>query len=239
MASTVPKAVLYYYPKSIWCAAVLLALEEKGYGNDDIDKKQVDLASGGNFDPTFLRLNPKATVPTLVVPLEKTLTDEVESRYKALTETEVTIIDLLDKSRSAMSRTHTTSTAPAPSLRPATFAFSAKSKIIIDAIHSEEGNPNHLAYVNARNEVALRTLATDKLPVLIRREKALAKYISEAEQGKLHVSAKTKAFWQEKKTAVHSMRQLRNWRHTLGQAWPYQKILKLRAYKEKQRNAVN
>ncbi|KAG6890425.1 hypothetical protein C0995_008779 [Termitomyces sp. Mi166 len=179
MANTVPKAVLYYYPKSIWSAA----------------------ASGGNFDPTFLRLNPKATVPTLVVPIEKTLADEVESRYKALIETEA-IIDFLDKSRSAMSRTHTTSTAPAPSLRPATFAFSTKSKTIIDAIHSEEGNPNHLTYVNARNEAALRTLAEDKLPALMRKQKALAKYISDAEQEKLHVSVKTKAFWQEKKTAV-------------------------------------
>lgn len=101
-----------------------------------------------------------------------------------------------------MSRTHTTSTAPAPSLRPATLAFSTKSKIIIDAIHSEEGNPNHLGYVNARDEATLRTLAAEKLPGLARKQKVLAKYIAEAEQGELHVSAKTKAFWQEKKTAV-------------------------------------
>ncbi|KAG5352276.1 hypothetical protein C0989_003024 [Termitomyces sp. Mn162] len=112
------------------------------------------------------------------------------------------IIDFLDKSRSAMSRTHTTSSAPAPSLRPATFAFSTKSKAIIDAIHSEEGNPNHLTYVNARNETALRALAADRLPGLSRQHKALAKHISDADQGKLHVSAKTKAFWQEKMVAV-------------------------------------
>jgi hypothetical protein len=30
-----------------------------------------------------------ATVPTLVVPLQRTLTDDVESRYKAITETKV------------------------------------------------------------------------------------------------------------------------------------------------------
>ena len=100
-----------------------------------------------------------------------------------------------------MSRTHTTSAAPAPSLRPATFAFSTKSKAIIDAIHSEKGNPNHLTYVNARHEAALRTWAADRLPGLSRKRKALAKYISDADQGKLHVSAKTMAFWQEKKAA--------------------------------------
>jgi glutathione S-transferase len=44
---------------------------------------------GENFDPTYLRLNPKATVPTLVVPLEKTLSGDVTSRFKAITETKV------------------------------------------------------------------------------------------------------------------------------------------------------
>ncbi|KAG6882139.1 hypothetical protein C0992_012640, partial [Termitomyces sp. T32_za158] len=46
------------------------------------------------------------------------------------------------------------------------------------------------------------TLAADRLPGLTRKQKALAKYISEAEQAKLQVSAKTKAFWQEKQNAV-------------------------------------
>ncbi|KAG6911980.1 hypothetical protein DXG01_000228 [Tephrocybe rancida] len=201
MSSTIPKAVLYYSPNSVWSAAVLLTLEEKGYGIDEIDRKQVDLANGGNYSLTFLRLNSKGTVPTLVVPMQNTLGDGVESRYKALTETEA-IIDFLDKSRSAMSRTRTTSQAPAPALRPATIEFSTKTKTIIDALHSEEGNPNHLGFVNARNDVALRTLAADKLQRFTRIEKALSQYISDAEQDKLHVSAKTKTFWQEKKAAV-------------------------------------
>ncbi|KAG6857539.1 hypothetical protein H0H87_000138 [Tephrocybe sp. NHM501043] len=201
MASTIPKAVLYYAPNSIWSAAVLLTLEEKGYGADEIDRKQVDLVNGANFDPTFLRLNPKATLPTLVVPMQNTLADGVNSRYKALTETEA-IIDFLDKSRSATSRTRTTSHAPAPALRPATIAFNTKTKTIIDALHSEGGNPNHLAYVNARNEAALQMLTVEKLPVLTRKHKALDQYISDADNDKLQVSLKTKDFWQRKKEAV-------------------------------------
>ncbi|KAF8078647.1 hypothetical protein FPV67DRAFT_1465941 [Lyophyllum atratum] len=201
MSNAIPKAVLYYSPASVWSAAVLLALEEKGYGDDEIDRKHVDLRKGDNFDPTFLRLNPNATVPTLVVPMQKTLADDVESRYKALTDTE-TIIEFLDKSRSAMSRTHTTSTAPAPALAPATIAFATKSKSIIDDLHSEDANPNLLKYINARNQAALQSLAGETLPVLTHRQKALAKYLSEAEEEKIHVSVKTKAFWQEKKAAV-------------------------------------
>lgn len=46
-------------------------------------------AKGENYDPTFLRLNPKATVPTLIVPLSNTLSEEVDSRYKAITESTV------------------------------------------------------------------------------------------------------------------------------------------------------
>ncbi|KAF5385320.1 hypothetical protein D9615_001504 [Tricholomella constricta] len=201
MSSGIPKAVLYYSPVSVWSAAVLLTLEEKGYGADEIDRKQVDLTIGENYDPTFLRLNPKATVPTLVVPMQKTLTEDVESRYKALTETQP-IIEFLDKSRSTISRTHTTSTAPAPALAPATIAFASKTKTIIDVIHSEDANPNHLAYTNARDDTALRTLASETLPALTGKQKSLARYITDAEQEKIHVSEKTKAFWRDKKAAV-------------------------------------
>ncbi|KAG6825313.1 hypothetical protein H0H92_004085, partial [Tricholoma furcatifolium] len=202
---------------------VLLTLEEKGYGIDEIDRKQVDLgkilsrvacpgsslyahiaANGANFDPTFLRLNPKGTVPTLVVPMEKTLANDVESRYKALTETEL-IIDFLDKSRSATSRTRTTSSAPAPTLHPATIAFSTRSKAIIDVLHSKEGDPNYLTSHNARNEASLRTLAADKLAVLSRKHKVLEQYISDAEQDKLQISLKMKPLWQAKKTGVDTL----------------------------------
>ena len=61
MSTGIPKAVLYYYPASIWSASgvylppfnvpailtirflVLLALEEKGYAPEEYDLKIVDL----------------------------------------------------------------------------------------------------------------------------------------------------------------------------------------------------
>jgi len=180
----------------------LLALEEKGYGDDEIDRRIVDLGKGENFDPTFLRLSPKATVPILVVPLQRTLTDDVESRYKAVTETK-SIVQFLDTSRSAMSRTHTTSAAPAPALTPATIAFATKCKTIIDDIlHSEAGNPNNLRYLNARDENSLEILADQILPVFTEKQKALTQYLSDAANEKIHVSDKVKTLWSEKKDAT-------------------------------------
>jgi len=173
--------------------------EEKGYGEDEVDLKVVDLGKGENFAPSFLRLNPKATVPTLVVPLQRTLSQDVESRYRALTETRA-IVDFLDKSRSAVSRTHTTSSAPAPALAPATISFSDTSMKIIDGtLHSEESSPNTLTYLNARDLDSLRTLAKAILPLFIARQSALAGYLSDAECENIHVSDKTKKFWQDKK----------------------------------------
>lgn len=200
MSSQLPKAVLYYYPQSVWSSAALLALEEKGYGEDEVDLKVVDLVKGENYAPSFLRLNPKATVPTLVVPLQRTLSQDVESRYKALTETKA-VVAFLDKSRSVLSRTHTTSSAPAPALAPATISFSDTSTEIIDGtLHSDESSPNTLAYLNARDLDSLRALAENFLPLFSGKHSALIGYLSDAECEAIHVSDKTKKFWQDKKT---------------------------------------
>jgi hypothetical protein len=193
--------------------------EEKGYGDDELSLKVVDLGKGENFDPTYLRLNPKATVPTLVVPLQNTLSEDVDSRFKAITETKVNlcfshqamilmhmskqaIVEFLDKSRSAVSRTHTTSFAPAPSLAPATIAINTTCETIIGDLHSEEGNPNNLRYLNARDERSLCNLAKETIPLLAGKQKALVHHISNAENNKIHVSQKVIKFWGEKKAAV-------------------------------------
>lgn len=176
-----------------------MTLDEKGYGSDEVDLKVVDTAKAENFSPAFLRLNPKATVPTLVVPLEKTLSEEVDSRYKALTDAK-TIVEFLDKSRSPLSRTHTTSTAPAPALAPATIAFATKSNTIIEQLlYSDHGNPNHLLYYAAVDEPALRILAEKLAPFLQGREQALNQYISEAESNVIRVSEKVKTLWRSKR----------------------------------------
>ncbi|KAF5375009.1 hypothetical protein D9758_000305 [Tetrapyrgos nigripes] len=216
--SAIPKAVLYYYPLSVWSSATLLALEEKGYGDNDVDLKIVDLcksyrslrlndsqgeiAKGENYGPPFLRLNAKARVPTLVVPLQKTLGEDVESRYKAITETKA-IIGFLDKSRSPLSRTNTTSDAPAPSLMPASIAFLATSKTIVEEIlHSEQNDPNNLTYVNARDDTSLRVLSESLLPYFKGRQEALAGYLADPES---RVTDKVKNFWRTKKEAIDAL----------------------------------
>ncbi|KAI0778236.1 hypothetical protein BD413DRAFT_103020 [Trametes elegans] len=199
-ASHVPKAALYYFHGSVWATVPLLALEEKGYGSDEIDLKEVDIAKGENFTPSYLRLNPHGTVPTLVVPLQKTLAPEIESRYKAIQDTKA-IVEFLDKSRSAQSRTHTTSSAPSPSLAPATIAFSTLSNQIIELLHSPVADPNALFYLNARSEGELPALAKQLLPFLHGRRETLVKLLADSDSGELQVSDKTRAFWEVKKIA--------------------------------------
>ncbi|RPD82505.1 hypothetical protein L226DRAFT_578786 [Lentinus tigrinus ALCF2SS1-7] len=217
MSQPVPKAALYYSPASIWASVPLLALEEKGYGSDEVDLKEVNLATGENFRPSYLRLNPAGTVPTLVVPLQKTLSPEIESRYKAIQDTKAcqshpnsthilthhqAIVEFLDKSRSAQSRTHTTSTAPSPSLAPATIAFNVVSGQIIELLHSHGADPNALFYMNARTEGELKELAKTLLPFVSGRRETLSKLLADSDSGALHVSEKTKAFWQVKLIAT-------------------------------------
>jgi glutathione S-transferase len=202
--STVPKAVLYYDPRSTWSLAVLLALEEKGYGKDEIDLKLVDLSKGENFSPSFLRINPTATVPTMVVPFENTLSADMESRYKAITDTEA-IIAFLDKSRSIMSHTHTTSAAPAPALSPATVSLSATAKSIIALVHSSPASPELLFYFNARDSATLKTVSPSVSTFLKGRKTALEHYLAENETKEIRVSEKTKKFWQEKKNTTEEL----------------------------------
>ncbi|EAU93133.1 hypothetical protein CC1G_12668 [Coprinopsis cinerea okayama7 len=199
--TSIPKAALYYYPRSIWSAVALLALEEKGYGADEVDLRIVDIWKGENYDPTFLRLNPKATVPTLVVPLSNTLSDEIDSRYKAITES-IAIAEFLDKSRSLVSRTHTTSSAPAPALAPATIAATDIARVVIGLLHSEEANPNHLRYKNARDDASLKVLAKEVLHIVQAKRDALKKHLADAEGEVIHVSEKVKKFWQERLESV-------------------------------------
>jgi len=200
----IPKAVLYHDYRSAWSLAVLLALEEKGYGKDELDLRPVDLSKGETFSPTFLRINSKGTVPTLVVPFEDTLSSDMESRYKAVTDTEA-LISFLDKSRSVMSHTHTTSVAPAPALSPATVALSSTAKSIIGLLHSSPASPEQLFYLNAKDLPALRKIAPSVSAFLKGRKGALERYLEENETNEVRVSEKTKSFWLEKKSEIEDL----------------------------------
>ncbi|KAH7925182.1 hypothetical protein BV22DRAFT_1195345 [Leucogyrophana mollusca] len=201
---TIPKAVLYHSPDSVWSATALLALHEKGYGDDEVGLRIVDLTKGEEYAPSFLRLNPKATVPTLIVPLKGSLVPDIESRYKAITDIK-SLVEFLDKSRSATSRTHTTSAAPAPSLSPATIAFATTSAKIIDEIHSSDVSPETLQHLNARDPASLQILAKSLAPTLKARQEALTGYLSDSEGEDAQISEKTRTFWKDKKTATETL----------------------------------
>ncbi len=69
---------LYHFNNSVCSEKVRLVLNEKGV--TDWESREVDLFAGGQFDPEYLKLNPKAVVPTLVdnghVLIESTLIAE-------------------------------------------------------------------------------------------------------------------------------------------------------------------
>jgi glutathione S-transferase len=55
---------LYHFNNSVCSEKVRMVLAEKGV--TDWDSREVDLFTGEQFDPAYLKLNPKAVVPTLV-----------------------------------------------------------------------------------------------------------------------------------------------------------------------------
>jgi len=59
------KPVFYTFGGSVWAAVDELAIPELGYGPNDIETKVVNLVQGENFKPSFLEINPNATLPTL------------------------------------------------------------------------------------------------------------------------------------------------------------------------------
>jgi len=58
------KPVVYTFAHSVWAAVAEIAVAELGV---DVEFKTVDLLNGANFEPTFLKLNPAGTLPTLTV----------------------------------------------------------------------------------------------------------------------------------------------------------------------------
>ncbi|KAF7306906.1 Glycosyltransferase family 31 protein [Mycena indigotica] len=205
--TSLPKAVLYYSESNCWSDATMIALAEKGYTSDELDKKIVDISKGENLILPYLRINIKGTVPTLVVPFQDSLSGDVESRYKALSDPKA-IIDFLDEARGSVSRTRTTSTAPAPALRPATVAYSAVTTALREILHSEEVSPDRLALLNARDEESLKTLAITKEPILKGIQQTLVQCLADADAGTIQASEKVKSFWRQKLSDTEELLQV-------------------------------
>lgn len=180
--SEVPKATLYTFDGSVWASAPRLALVEKGYSPQDVDIKTVNLVQAENFDPSYLRINSKGTVPTLVVPLLETTSAEVATKFRAINDTKA-ILEFLDKSRSQNTIPVDASVpaAPAPILAPATIEGKAASDEIIALVHAAAVDPNFLL-LGARNQAEFQagkaglpgTFVTNRYNALVQHQKSLA-----------------------------------------------------------------
>ncbi|EGG10179.1 uncharacterized protein MELLADRAFT_74266 [Melampsora larici-populina 98AG31] len=136
-----PKATLYIFKTSIWSSVPLLGLIEKGYNENEYNLKEVDLFKGENFCPEFLRLNPKGTVPLLVVPVINPEPDHPQ-RFKSITDSE-RILDFLDLSRKPQN-THHSNENPAPTLTPAIISTKFDADRLINLIQDGSVDLNFL-----------------------------------------------------------------------------------------------
>ncbi|KAG9093550.1 hypothetical protein FRC06_011476, partial [Ceratobasidium sp. 370] len=105
------------------------------------------------------------------------------------------VLDFLDKSRSALSKTHTTSQKPAPSLTPATIEASSLSGLLIDLVHADENDPNFLQ-VAVKNEAERKEKAAGFLGkvFIAGRAKAMDEYLAQDD-----LIPKIRAILEEKK----------------------------------------
>ncbi|KAL7413382.1 hypothetical protein BDY24DRAFT_389865 [Mrakia frigida] len=66
MSTPLAKPQFYTFDASVWSTAPRLAIVELNYPKDAFDVKETVLLEGQNFAPSFVKLNPAATLPTLV-----------------------------------------------------------------------------------------------------------------------------------------------------------------------------
>ncbi|EHK18484.1 uncharacterized protein TRIVIDRAFT_231671 [Trichoderma virens Gv29-8] len=114
-----PQFTVYTFAGSQWAQVAHLALAQKGVPEDKYDLKEIDLMTGANFDPEYIKINPNGTVPSITSPsLDKPLTESVDIlRY----------IDALE-GRNA--------------LVPSDPAVKAKVQAILDLVHSHDAGTN-------------------------------------------------------------------------------------------------
>lgn len=193
--ATKPKAQLYSFDGSVWASVPRLCLIEKGYDPSDVEFKTVNLLSGENFSPAYIRINANATIPTLVVPLAETISSEVDTKFRAITGTQA-VIEFLDKSRNvqvldARGESHTNSAQnagtanvnPAPMLSPATVEAKAEGDRLIKLVTADNVDPNMLL-LSARNQQELEKQRSDgamQMEFCRNRLAALQKYKGEAQ----------------------------------------------------------
>ncbi|KAL7409646.1 hypothetical protein BDY24DRAFT_402531 [Mrakia frigida] len=194
----VPKAILYWNPSSVWSTVPRLALLEKGYNESDVILKEVDISKGDNFSPSYLRINQHGTIPTLVVPVLETTSDDMETRYRSFKDT-MSILTFLDSSRTSASNSHASPSSqarPAPTLSPATMEGKTLSDALTLSVHLSSADPNFLL-LSARtsHELVLKEAGFPGRWIKMRQE-ALLRFtdlLEEGSQGRIFLQKKLDA----------------------------------------------
>lgn len=114
-------------------------------------------------------------------------------------------MELLDKSRSAVSRTHTTSSAPAPSLTPATIAQASASNNIISILHSADADPFLLQFYNALDASSLHELSYKFISSLQERISTINDLITTSQNAPVSASERTRRLWNDNKVQVEEL----------------------------------
>ncbi|KEZ40184.1 hypothetical protein SAPIO_CDS9238 [Scedosporium apiospermum] len=74
-----PQFTLYTDSASQWAYVAHLAIDEKGYAPSEYEAKQVGLLDGENFSPSYVKINPNGTIPSLTsASLEKPLIESAD-----------------------------------------------------------------------------------------------------------------------------------------------------------------
>lgn len=108
-------------------------------------------------------------------------------------------MEFLDKSRSATSRTHTVSSAPAPALAPATIGLSTTAASLIELLHSESADPRKLKHYNYISQQAFARSAQTLFVDFKGRRDAIDSYITSSQNAQIQASEKTRKLWESKR----------------------------------------
>ncbi|TXT10360.1 uncharacterized protein COLE_04294 [Cutaneotrichosporon oleaginosum] len=174
------KAVLYCWPSSFLSTVPRLCLLEKGYHSNEYDIQHVDITSGHNFSPGYLRLT-TATIPTLVLPRADRSEDGEHSGVHILDDMK-SICAFIDASRPPLP-SPATSRRPTPILSPLTAKDRALCEDLIDLVRSPLVDPNFLD-VTARDASEFRVKLRGVQGVRLRdRQKVIAQYLDVARDG--------------------------------------------------------
>lgn len=100
-----------------------------------------------------------------------------------------------------MSKTHTTSVKPAPSLSPATVEAAGVSEVLINLVHAPENDPNFLILAcKDEAELAKKSAGFEGSVYVLGRAKAMDEYLAQED-----LLPKIKSILEEKKRAMEPL----------------------------------